>query len=138
MTDVNTPLEKAYYAALKDLTTYVYNGQLPDNISPDEYIIFRSITSNDQSTKNSSDTLTSVTIEIHTVKDKINQTVEGNSLAAKVFQAIYPNPQFNLTLDGIKMINTKLSNDRTDEYRMSNQKCFISRYITFEHLIFIG
>ena len=138
MTDINTALETAYYAALKDITTYVFNGQLPDNVNPEEYIIFRSIQNNDVSTKNSSDTSTNITVEIHTNKNKINQTNDGNSLAAQVFAAIYPNQQFNLTLSGMQMIDTKVVNDRTDEYQMSSQLCYISRYITFRHLIYIA
>ena len=138
MTDINTALETAYYAALKDITTYVFNGQLPDNVNPEEYIIFRSIQNNDVSTKNSSDTSTNITVEIHTNKNKINQTNDGNSLAAQVFAAIYPNQQFNLTLSGMQMIDTKVVNDRTDEYQMSSQLCYISRYITFGHLIYIA
>ena len=137
MTDINTALETAYYAALKDLTTHVYNGQLPDNVNPEEYIIFRSIQNNDASTQNSSDTSTNITVEIHTNKNKINETNGGNSLAAQVFAAIYPNPQFNLTLSSMQMTDTKLINDRTDEYQMSSQLCYISRYLTFNHLIYI-
>ena len=111
---------------------------MPDNVNPEEYIIFRSIQNNDVSTKNSSDTSTNITVEIHTNKNKINQTNDGNSLAAQVFAAIYPNQQFNLTLSGMQMIDTKVVNDRTDEYQMSSQLCYISRYITFRHLIYIA
>ncbi len=138
MKDINTPLEKAYFTALQDIGVPVYNQELPDNVSPESYILFRSINSNDNSSKSFAKTSTTITVEIHTFKDKINQSVTGNTLAEMVMERIYPYRQFVLPLDGMQMVSTELANDASQNYSQRNQRTYLSRYITFRHSIFMS
>lgn len=139
MIDINNTLQQAYYTALSNAVTVpVYCNAVPSNVVDDNYILFRSINNSDVSTNNSSDTDTSITVEIHTYKDLTNGSGNVTSLANYVFGAIYPTPQFNLTVDGVQVVSTRLDGDRTEQYQMNNTRMYISRYLTFRHRIFIN
>jgi hypothetical protein len=138
MIDINYPLRKAYYAALQATGLPVYYQSLPNNINPDNYIVFRSINSNDASTKTSSDTLTTITVEIHTVKDVANQGLAADDIAGQVYTYIYAISQFALPMSGVQMVTTELSNDTVQDFQISAQVSYISRFITFRHNIFVS
>lgn len=137
MIDINYSLRIAYFNALTGITDFpVYYQMLPQNISPKQYIIFRSITSNDASTFNSSDTNTSITVEIHTWNDQLNSGLNVDIGAREVLNRIYANPGFVLPLDGAQMVSTQLVNDVTQDFTNSQNRTYISRYLTFRHNIF--
>ena len=136
MRDINLPLRRAYYRALQATNLPVYYQFLPNNINPDNYIVFRGINSNDTSTKSSSNTLTSVIVEIHTVKDVANPGIDADNIANDVYTFIYAISMFVLPVDGVQMVSTRLSNDTVQDFQISSQKNYISRFITFEHNIF--
>lgn len=138
MKDINYPLRKAYYAALQATGLPVYYQSLPNNINPENYIVFRSINSNDDSTKTSALTQTNITVEIHTLKDIMNPGLDADTIAGEVFNYIYNISQFVLPMDENIMLATKMSNDTVQNIQLNHQKAYISRFITFQHHIFVS
>ena len=138
MKDVNYPLRKAYFAALQAVGLPVYYQSLPNNLHPENYIIFRGITSNDASTKNSSDTSTSMVVEIHTLKDITNPGLDADNIANSVFNYIYNISQFVLPMYQMQMVSTQMQFDRVDNIQLNHQQAYVSRFITFQHDIFVS
>lgn len=137
MIDINYALRKAYYSALSGITDVpVYYQGVPNNVSPNNYIVYRSIQSTDASTKNSSDTYTNITVEIHTYTDGINSGLSADEIAGEVYSRIYAFPQDVLAMDGAQMVHTQLANDVTQDFVLQNNRQYISRYITFRHYIY--
>ena len=137
MIDLNYSIRVAYYSALSGITGVpVYYQSVPNDVSPQNYIVFRSITNNEASTKNSSDTNTTVTVEIHTFQDVNNPGLNNDTIARDVYNRIYANGQFNLTIDGGQIVHTMLSSDDTQDFVMNGGRAYISRFITFKHKIF--
>ena len=137
MIDINYSLRIAYKNALSGIAGVpVFYQAVPPSISPRNYIVYRGINSSDASTFNSSDTSTNVTVEIHTWDDQQNNGVNADLVAREVFNRIYPNPQFNLDIDGAQIVNTKLVNDVTQDFATSANRNYISRFLTFKHNIF--
>lgn len=137
MIDINYSLRIAYQTALSGIAGVpVFYQTVPSNISPQNYIVFRSITNNDASTVNSSDTNTTIVIEIHTWNDNLNNGLSADMVAREVFNRIYPNRQFNLTIDGAQIVQTQLSNDTTQNFSNNQNRSYISRFLTFRHNIF--
>lgn len=138
MKDINYPLRKAYFAALQATGLPVYYQSIPNNINPENYIVFRSINSNDASTKTSSDTSTTITVEIHTLKDIMNPGLDADTIAGLVYTYIYAISQFVLPMDLMQMVSTQLSNDNVQNVQLNHQQAYVSRFITFSHNIFIS
>jgi len=136
MIDINYSLRVAYFNALKVLSVPVYYQAVPNNINPNNYIVFRSIFNVDDSSKTCSQTTTTITVEIHTKQDVINQGVNSDTIARDVFNLIYPNRTEHLAIDGAQIVNTELLNDRTENFQMNSGEMFISRYLTFKHIIY--
>jgi len=98
MIDLNWSLRKAYYSALSDIpdaagTGYVpvYYFAAPPNKNMTEYIVYRSITNKDESTKSSSDTRTFIIVEIYTKQMNTNPGKRVDEIAAAVYDRVYPN-----------------------------------------------
>lgn len=137
MRDINEPLRIAYAAALSQISVPVYYNTLPSNVTPASYVIFRSITNNDTSTKNSFDTSTTITVEIHTKNSPGNSGLSADRIADEVLQVIYPGQQANLNLSRGQVLSTQVANDVTNDYSISGQFAYVTRIITFRHQIFI-
>jgi hypothetical protein len=136
MIDINYSLRVAYYNALKVLSVPVFYQAVPNNLNPNNYIVFRSIFNVDDSSKTCSQTTTTITVEIHTKQDIINQGVNSDTIARDVFNILYPNRTDQLSIDGAQIVNTELLNDRTENFQMNSGEMFISRYLTFKHIIY--
>lgn len=137
MIDLNYSLRIAYKTALTGIANVpVFYQAVPPNESPESYIVFRSIISNDDSTKNSSDTETLVTVEIHTYQDIVNSGLSADVIARDVYNRVYANGQFNLSIDGGQIVHTKMQNDEVFDFTNSAGRSYISRFITFKHKIF--
>ncbi len=137
MIDTNYSLRIAYMAALAGINGVpVFYNELPPNVSPQSYIVFRSITNNDASTRNSSDTNTNVTVEIHTWDDGLNNGLSADLIAREVMNRIYPNSQAVLDLDGAQMVWTRMVSDNTQSFSNQQNRTYIIRFITFKHNIF--
>ena len=138
MIDINWPLRKAYFAALSVTNYPVFYQGLPSNINPEEYIVFRSINSNEASTKNSADTDTTIVVEIHTYQEFANQGRLVETISDLVYQYVYAISQFVLPMDGVQMVSTELVSDQTNNYGYLGNRMYIDRFITFKHNIFVG
>jgi hypothetical protein len=137
MRDMNEPVRVAYAARLLQISNMgVYYQALPNNINPDNYIVFRSLTDNDVSTKSSSDVSLNITVEIHTKNNIANTGLNVDTIADQVYQLIYPNKQTNITLSRGQVLQTQMVVDRTLDYQLKNQFGYIDRFITFRHWIF--
>ena len=136
MIDLNYSLRVAYKTALSALSIPSYYQSVPNNLNPDNYIVFRSIINNDASTKECSQTNTTIVVEIHTKQDVMNQGVSADTIARDVFNVLYPNRTSPLQINGGQIVNTELINDRTDEFVMESGEMFISRFLTFQHIIY--
>ena len=137
MIDINYSLKIAYQNALTGIPGYpVFYQSVPPTVSPKNYIVFKSITNNDASTFNSSDTNTTVTVEIHTWTEGSNNGLSADIGAREVLNRIYPNTQSVLVLDGAQMVNTRLVSDITQDFTNQQNRTYISRYLTFRHNIF--
>lgn len=138
MIDINYSLRVAYFTALNGISgTPVFYNILPPNVSPDNYILFRSITNVDDSTMNSSDISCQITVEIQTWQDGLNSGLDADQAAREVFNRILPNQGATLTLDGAQMISTRLLNDITQPPISIGNRAYVSRYLTFGHKIFL-
>ena len=138
MIDINYSLRIAYYAALNGIAGVpVFYNMVPPTVSPDNYIVFRSITNTDNSTMNSSDTNTQITVEIQTFEDGLNSGLSADMVAREVFNRILPSPGATLTLDGAQMVSTRLLNDITQTPVSVGNRAYVSRFITFGHKIFL-
>lgn len=138
MIDINYSLRIAYYAALNGIADVpVFYNSLPPNVSPDQYIIFRSITNTDASTCNSSDINAQITVEIQTFSEGVNSGLSADMAAREVFTRVYPNQGAVMTLDGAQMISTRLLNDITQPPVGVGNRTYVSRFLTFGHKIFL-
>ncbi len=137
MIDINYSLRIAYQNALTGIAGYpIFYQTVPPTVSPKNYIVFRSITNNDASTFNSSDTNTNITVEIHTWLDGMNNGLAADMGAREVFNRVYANPGFNLTIDGAQIVSTRLVQDITQDFINQQNRGYISRFLTFKHNIF--
>lgn len=138
MRDINEVLRVAYAAALTQIQDVpVYYQYLPSKSNPDNYIVFRSITNIDSSTKSSFEFSTTITVEIHTKGNIGNRGLSADTIADQVFQIIYSSRQVNLSLSRGQIYNTEVANDVTQDFSQGNQFGYISRFITFRHLIYV-
>lgn len=138
MRDVNIPLRQAYRLALTGITNVpAYYMSAPNNVKPQDYIVYRSIQSNDVSTKNSSDTRTNITVEIHTYTEGINAGRRCDEIADEVYTRIYAIPQSVLALTGMQMVCTRLANDVSNNTSLSGNRNYNDRFLTFSHDIYV-
>ena len=143
MLDVNYPLRKAYFAALSGITyggvaVPVYYDALPEDESPVNYIIFSGLTHNDDSTKDSDDTVSLMKVTIHTSNNKYNDGKAADIIGGIVYQRIYPDSHTNLNLsaDGLQVTGTSFSNDFTNDYVINKTIVYVDRTIIFRHKIY--
>lgn len=142
MKDINKELRKAYFTVLTGITVNgaqvpVYYMKLPTGLDISDYIVYRSITNNDVSTKNSSDTDTGVTVEIHSYTNGIDNNGNANDeMADQVLQRLYPTPQSTLTMTGGIISNTIVSSDVTQDFTDNANRSYISRFISFSHRVY--
>lgn len=143
MKDINTILQTAYYNAITTAlaadSIQVYEGEEPDDLTDKLYVVLSDIQTVDQSTKNSSDVNASIQVSIHSWEFKYNNATALNECAGKIIEAICgsPDTNFDLSADGVQVMNTKIQNDRTERLGELAGRKFITRIITFEQDIFI-
>lgn len=137
MKDINWPLRQAYNTALTGMEVPIYYQSAPPNYT-DDYIVLRGINSNDVSPKTNSDTSTTIIVEINTHNNGTNPGYTADSLANDVYLRIYPTPDFNLSIPGFQCVSTRVASDVTRDVIVRNNRSYISRFITFRHVIFIS
>lgn len=142
MRDTQYPLQKAYLNALTGITYNsliipVYYQMIPDNMSPDNYIIFGPVTNTDRSNFIVPETDTLMRVTIHTFQMKYNTGVAISALTEEVFNRIYPSSQFNVDLstDNLQGFSTSLFSDLTQDYGVQKARIYIDRILIFRHKI---
>ena len=139
MKDINTPLLTAYYNVIDGLNIPVYEGEEPDDVKDKIYVVIGEVNSQENSTKNSSDTKATIQVNIHSWEYKYNNTLTLNQTADAILQAIKPNSNAVLDLSGsgLQMMNLDIQTDRTERFGEIGGKIFISRYLIFKQDIFV-
>ena len=143
MKSVNYALRKAYNASLNGLTANsvavpVYYNEAPEGETSAAYVTFNEVSSNDISTKLTSDTNTSMQVQIHTWADDGNAGKIADDIADDVYTAILPAPnaKLDLSADGFQNVGITLSGDRPGNNVTLGRRAFVTRIITFNHNIF--
>ena len=143
MKSVNYALRKAYKASLNGLTANsvavpVYHNEAPESETSAAYVTFNEVSSNDISTKTTSDTNTAMQVQIHTWSDDGNAGKTADDIAGLVYAAILPTPNavLNLSADGFQMVGITLGGDRAGNNVTLGRRAFVTRIITFNHNIF--
>lgn len=143
MKDVNQALRKAYVTALNNIfhdnkQVRVFYQQAPKEITDKNYITFGGISSNDISTKQTSDTQTSMEVKIFTYENGYNNGDAADLIADQVIQAIYPKPTSTLTLEGtVQMVSTEMTGDSVQAWTQEGQRVYVDRTLIFRHRLFI-
>ncbi len=147
MRDINTPLWATYYTALNGNLPHpsgsgqvkVYEGEEPDNLLSDLYVVVTGINASDTSTKNSTDVSASVQITVNSRKEKYNNRKHLNEICNLIYQVIKPTPNAVLDMDAynIQMLNLRVQNDVEVDYGFLSGSVFISRNIIFQQDLFI-
>lgn len=139
MIDINTSLLTAYYEALSGVGVPVYEGEEPDDIKDEIYIVMSDAVGFEQSTKNSSDVQYTLQLSVHSWKYKYNNSSDLNDVVSAVFQSIKPdsNSVLDLSANGLQMMNLSLQTDRTERYGEAGGRVYISRILIFKQDIFI-
>ncbi len=138
MRDVNYILRKAYYTAISGLSIECYYQQAPQSAG-DNYVIIKSISNIDNSTKSTVDINASIQITVYTKSFKSNTGKDAEDIANDILQTIYPTPDYNISVDDsdVQVVRTEMVNDITNDYNAKDGYIFIDRTITFRHNIFI-
>lgn len=143
MKSINYQLRVKYVEALdgmvvNTLAIPVYYMQLPESANDNNYILLVNPANSNASTKNSSDTNTTMQVQIHTWAENGNAGKMADDIANEVYQQIYPNSQFNLDLSGygLQMVSTTMISDNVNTISDEGNREFITRIINFEHNIY--
>jgi len=138
MIDLNYSLRKAYFDALSGISPSVpiFYYAAPPNKKLDQYIVYRSITNKDESTKTTSDTRTFIIVEIYSRNLAVNSGAAVDDIANKVLQAIYPDRNTHLTIDGGQIVTTEMTFDLVNPYLVISGEVYLSRFLTFKHIIY--
>lgn len=138
MIDINYSLRIAYQTALSGIAGVpVFYNMVPPMVSPNNYIMFRTITNTDAGTINTSDVDTQITVEIQTYESGLNSGLTADMVAREVFNRIYPNQRSSLVIDGAQVVKTRLLNDITQAPVTQANRTYVSRFITFGHNIYM-
>lgn len=135
MKDINTSLQKAYYQAIDATGLPVYEGEEPDNELSPVYVVISDITATENSNKSKTGERATIQISVHSVKNKINNSVDLNAACNLIFQAVRPEVLNTLTADGFQIVETIKTNDVTTRNKLGDY-AFVSRQIIFTNLIY--
>ena len=137
MIDLNTSLRKAYHAALSTIPNVpVYYFAAPPNKRSPEYIVYRSITNKDQSTKTTSDTRTFIIVEIYSSNMNTNSGARVDEIAQLVYDAVYPDRHTHLEIDGGQIVTTEMTFELVNPFQVISGEVYLSRFLTFKHIIY--
>ena len=146
MRDINTPLQKTYYDALNGnvvnnaaQVVKVYEDQEPDGEDAEQYIVITGRTSNDTSTKSSTDVSAQLQITVNTRRRKYNNRKELNYICGQILEIIKPTPNAVLDMESfnIQMMNLSLDSDTELDYGTLAEQAFVSRNLIFQQDLFI-
>jgi hypothetical protein len=139
MNDLNSSLLKAYYNVLTPIGVPVYEGEEPDDVKDEMYIVLHDVINSETSTANSLDFNYSIQISIHNWKYKYNNSSDVNGIATQIINAIKSQPTavLDMSADGFQMMNLFLDTDRTERIGEMGGRVYISRILIFKQDIFV-
>lgn len=145
MRDVNYPCQKSYLIALTGITyasanVPVFYQMIPDNIAPNNYILFGPVSNNDASAKTCSATFTSMRVTIHTFSEKYNTGKAAAFIGGEILNRLYGDPgaKVDLSADNLQCVSTEMVQDLTQDYSNLTSRVYIDRIFIFRHRIFHG
>jgi hypothetical protein len=137
MKDVNKPLREALFPALQATGEHVYYLQAPDEVTGN-YIVFNSLSGSPVQQKTGSAVTVNVQITIFSEGGKYNSGEAVDTIAAKIYENVYPDPSFKLPMQtGFTMTSIDLVSDNVNSWRLKHQLVAIDRTITFQFRISI-
>lgn len=139
MKDTNTPLFKAYYNAISALGLPCFEGEEPDDVKHNLYVVISDPVGNDTSTSNSFDQQKTIQVAVHSWAYKYASTSGLNNAVNDILNNILPSPNSVLSLAayGMQMMNLTLDQDRTERYGELAGKNYVSRILIFKQDVFI-
>jgi hypothetical protein len=139
MKDINSSLLQAYYEVINNLNIPCYEGEEPDNVKDKIYAVIGNISSNETSTKNSSDIQATIQVTVNSWDMKYNNSKSLNLAINSILEAIKPNSKSVLDLSsyGLQMLNLSVQSDSEQEYGRLVDRMYISRVLVFKQDIFI-
>lgn len=139
MKDTNNPLFKAYFNAISDLDIPCYEGEEPDDVKHNIYVVISDPVGSDTSTSNSFDQQKTIQVAVHSWSYKYASSSGLNNTVDSILQAILPTPTsvLDLSADNLQMMNLTLDADRTERYGELASKNYISRFLIFKQDIFV-
>lgn len=147
MIDINNPLLKAYNDKLNNailmpgsssVFVKAYEGEEPDNVQDAYYIVFGSVNSTDNSTKQCAGYITSIQVGVYgwALKYGGNARRNTNDIAGQVLTLISPNPVNTMQAGGIGIIGTKIQSDKEQNIGSLAGRKFCNRILIFSHYIY--
>lgn len=139
MKDTNNPLFKSYFNAISALDIPCYEGEEPDDIKHNIYVVISDPVGSDTSTSNSFDQQKTIQVAVHSWSYKYASSSGLNNTVDSILQAILPTPNsvLDLSADNLQMMNLTLDADRTERYGELASKNYISRFLIFKQDIFV-
>lgn len=139
MRDVNSAVLQAYYEAINAIPLPVYEGEEPDNVTDQIYVVLNDVVGTETSTKNSSDVQVTIQLSVHSWAMKYNNSKNLNLAVDDILQAIKPtsNSVLDLSPFGLQMLNLLVQTDRTERFGELSGKVYITRNLIFKQDIFI-
>lgn len=138
MKDVNAAIQTKLFLLLNPvLDVPVYKQYIVARARADCYVLISTINNNDTSTMQSADTDTLVTIGIYTKDSQANPGALVNSIAATIYQTIYPTPNSFIDLwPYFQQCGIRLVNDICPEPIITPDAVYINRFLTFRLNVF--
>lgn len=133
MKDANAILRQRLFELLSLIPdTPVYSKYLPSAIDSNAYILITTINSNDSSNMYSANTDTTVQIGIYTKDTLAAGGVMADTIAAGVYENIYPYPGSRIDLSpDFQNCSLRLVNDISPDAIQTQTNILINRFITF-------
>lgn len=138
MVDVKNPVLTALYSKLTTLTYPVYEGEEPDNITADVYMVTNDTGSVNNGTQTSFDIEGSVQVTINTARPKGNSSLLVNNITGQVLGVLFPTPGYKLPITAGQTVQWELSDDRPQDYGTLAGIVYKSRVLVFRYKIFIN
>ena len=135
MKDINTPLITAYYDVINPLGYPVFVGEEPDNVQHASYIVISTITASEASNHSFVMANANIQVGIYTWQNQANTVYTINQVADDVLQALHNLPRNTLSADGMQIVTTTLTTDRTEPIGTLAGRKYINRILIFSHLI---
>ena len=143
MKSVNYALRKAYKASLNGLTANsnpvpVYYMEAPEDDTSPAYVLLVSPSNVDNADFATSNTNTSIQVQIHVWSENGNAGKTVDDIADDILQTLYPDGQtkLNMDADGFQFKGISLTGDNDGLNVRAGNRHFVQRILTFSNRIY--